>query len=59
MAQAGLLGNAVYHFILIIERFKILIKFVFRLLVMLDEIIAIASGSSQSFLNGLLVGIFS
>ena len=32
MARAGLLGNAIQHFILLLERLQLFIKFIFRIL---------------------------
>ena len=52
MAQAGLLGDAKEHLVLLLRRFKLFIPFVFRLLVLFHSLRPISHRSSQSILDG-------
>ena len=53
MAQAGFLGDAIDHLVLLLDSFQILLPFVFRLLMLFHIIIPTSHRPSHYILDGL------
>ena len=55
---AGFLGDAIEHIVQLLESLKIFLSFTFRLLILFQKLIPTLHGSSQSILDGIIVGTF-